>query len=134
FLALVLVGSLLLHDTPTPQISPLSLHDALPISFLILVTPTPGAAGAFLCPSSSVRGRPFHRTERQFAALISWSRRDPDSECVVASPGPSTCPWRVGALCRAPSLPPTAFFGRGTIPAARVRVEKYNPHPGRSIP
>src|SRR5262249_62347948 len=85
FLALVLVGSLLLHDTPTPQISPLSLHDALPISFLILVTPTPGAAGAFLCPSSSVRGRPFHRTERQFAALISWSRRDPDSECVVRS-------------------------------------------------
>jgi hypothetical protein len=45
----------------------------------------------------SVRGRPFHRTERQSAALISWSRRAPTVRCgkprpvVLLSGGSGRC-------------------------------------------
>jgi hypothetical protein len=46
----------------------------------------------------SVRGRPFHRTERQSAALVSWSRRAQPLRCGKSRPVGGWPRGRVGAL------------------------------------
>src|SRR5262249_17926564 len=58
---------------------------------------SPGTSGAFFVPGQC-SGPPPNRTERQWAALVSWSFAPADQPGADGKPRPVACPWRVGAL------------------------------------